>query len=99
MAGHGRTRIPDIIQKYEFDILPEWLRYQLEATTLRRDLLNDDELRDQSRRFLGLFRKGLQSANGEVDINGEMWGEAREMLADISRSRARQGFSPSETAT
>ena len=99
MAGHESTRVPDIIQKYEFDILPEWLRYQLQATSLRRDLLKDDDLRDQSRRFLGVFRKGLQGGNGEVDIHGEPWGEAREMLADISRSRARQGFSPSETAT
>ena len=33
------------------------------------------------------------------DINAEGWSEVREILADLSRSRALAGFSPSETAT
>jgi rsbT co-antagonist protein RsbR len=99
MVARERSRIPEIVRKYEAEILPEWVRYQLESATLRRDLLKDDELREQSRRFLGLFAKALQGSNGEADVNGAAWGEAREMLAEVSRSRARQGFSPSDTAT
>jgi rsbT co-antagonist protein RsbR len=34
-----------------------------------------------------------------LDINAPQWGDVREFLAELSRSRARQGFSPSETAT
>ena len=99
MVARERSRIPEIVRKYEAEILPEWVRYQLESASLRRDLLKDDELREQSRRFLGLFAKALQGSNGEADVNGAAWGDAREMLAEVSRSRARQGFSPSETAT
>jgi rsbT co-antagonist protein RsbR len=99
MVARERSRIPEIVRKYESEILPEWLRFQLEATTLRRDVLKDDELREQSRRFLGLFAQALQGGNGEMDVGGAIWRDAREMLADVSRARARQGFSPSETAT
>lgn len=38
-------------------------------------------------------------AGGEATTAGEGYGEARATLAELSRSRARQGFSPSETAT
>jgi rsbT co-antagonist protein RsbR len=93
------TKIPEIVQKYESDILPEWIRYQLDATTLRRDLMKDDELREQSRTFLELFRKALAAGNGNADVAGAGWSEVKELLGRISHSRARQGFSPSETAT
>ena len=38
-------------------------------------------------------------ASGSAGIGGEGYGEVRALLAELSRSRARQGFSPSETAT
>ncbi len=38
-------------------------------------------------------------ASGATTTSGEGYGEARALLAELSRSRARQGFSPSETAT
>jgi rsbT co-antagonist protein RsbR len=94
-----RATTPEIVQKYESEILSEWMRSQMAATSLRRDLLKDDELREQSRAFLGLFRKALQSGNGTADVNGPAWGEVRDLLGDLSRSRARLGFSPTETAT
>jgi len=93
------TKLPEIVGKYESDLLPEWIRYQLDATTLRRDLMKDDELREQSRTFLHLFRKALQTNNGNADISGAGWGDVKDLLARISRSRARQGFSPADTAT
>jgi rsbT co-antagonist protein RsbR len=94
----GRTKIPDIVGKYEADLLGEWVTHQL--ATLRRDLIGADELRDQSRRFLGLLRTTLQNGGAvEADVSGPAWTEMREMLAEVSRMRARQGFSASETAT
>ncbi|HEY2387427.1 MAG TPA: STAS domain-containing protein [Candidatus Binatia bacterium] len=92
------TKIPQIVQKYETDILPEWIKHQLDAATLRRDLMKDDELREQSRRFLQLFGKALETGNGTSDVDGSSWSDVKDLLARISHSRARQGFSPSETA-
>jgi rsbT co-antagonist protein RsbR len=94
----GTSRIPDIVGEHEGDILADWMRNQL--ARIRRDLIDADELRDQSRRFLALLRTTLQNGGGaDVDIGAPQWAEMRELLADVSRTRARQGFSPSETAT
>src|SRR5690349_19006270 len=92
------SRIPDILGRHEQDLLQEWVRLQLDAATMRRDLLREDELREQSRRFLTLLRSSLQNGGADGDVEGAGWKEMRDMLGDLSRRRARQGFSPSETA-
>jgi len=57
-----------------------------------------DELKDQSRRFLSEFVKAIKSGQVE-DITGPAWSAVRDLLGGISRSRALQGFTPTETAT
>src|SRR6266545_127074 len=94
-----KSRIPEMIAKYESDLLADWMREQLEATTLRGDLMKESELREQSRQFLNLFVRASSQRTGMSDINAPAWEETREFLSDISHSRARQGFSPAETAT
>jgi len=93
------NRLADIIAANAEAILPEWTKLQLQSVTARRDLLRDDELQDQSRRFLSLMTASLKRDGGASDIGGPAWTEMRELLGDLSRTRARQGFSPSETAT
>jgi rsbT co-antagonist protein RsbR len=87
------------VAKYGDDLLRDWVRFQLSAITVRHDLLNEEELRQQSRRFLDLLRASLQASNGAGSVDGPAWAETRAMLADVSRGRAKLGFSPSETAT
>jgi rsbT co-antagonist protein RsbR len=78
-------------------LLTEWIELQLAATTLRSDLMNERELREQSREFVQLLATALKS--GGVEIESQNWAPVREFLAAISRSRALQGFSAAETAT
>jgi rsbT co-antagonist protein RsbR len=99
MTARERASMSDIVGQYEDELLPAWVQYQLEATTLRRDLMREDELREQSRRFLGILRRVLQNGGAEQDITAPAWDETRDLLADITQTRTRQGFSPSETAT
>jgi len=99
MTARERTSMSEIVGRYEDQLLPEWVQQQLAATTLRRDLMNEDELRTQSRRFITALRKVLQNGGADQDITAPAWEETRALLGDISQSRARQGFSPSETAT
>jgi rsbT co-antagonist protein RsbR len=99
MPASGAVSLRDLISKDEAGILGEWLALQLAAVTLRRDLMSDTELRDQSRRFLTAVRSALEVGDGSVDPEREEWEEVRALLSDVSRSRARQGYSPSETAT
>jgi len=95
MGQKTMMRLATILERHEKDVLNEWVDHQLAAVTRRRDLVNDQELREDSRRFLAIFRQAAQNESG-ADAD---WGEARAFLEDLSRTRARQGFSPSETAT
>jgi rsbT co-antagonist protein RsbR len=55
-------------------------------------------MRQQCEEFLHLLRMALQQGNVE-DIETSEWSSMRQMLADLSRSRVQQGFTPSEIAT
>jgi len=95
MSQKTMMRLATILERHEKDVLNEWVEQQLAAVTRRRDLVNDQELREDSRRFLAIVRQAAQNESG-ADAD---WSEARAFLEDLSRTRARQGFSPSETAT
>jgi rsbT co-antagonist protein RsbR len=82
----------------EQEVLAEWVQLQLAATTFRSDLMKESELREQSREFLSLLKPALQSSMAFSPVSNE-WAPVRDYLAGISRSRALQGFTPSETAT
>lgn len=93
----GQT-VRSVLVRYEKEILTEWMRLQLAATTLRADLMKESELREQSRDLLSLLRPAFES--GRFDsMDGADWTQLRDFLAGVSRSRAQQGFSPTETAT
>lgn len=84
------------IQSREPDILAEWSNQQ--ASTTAGGRISPTELGEQTREFLNLFTQAIQTSNWS-DIQAPAWTNMREMLQDIARSRARQGFSPTETAT
>jgi rsbT co-antagonist protein RsbR len=96
MARTDATALAEVVQRHESDLINDWIARQLAATTMRRDLISEASLRDQSAEFLGLFRRALQSG---AELNQSGWLPAREFLENLSRSRARQGFTPTETAT
>ena len=93
-ADHG---LADTILRNEAELLPEWVRQQLASVTSRRDLMRDEELREQSSQFLKRFTRALKSGAPE-DAMANAWDETRSLLEQVSITRARQGFKPSETA-
>jgi rsbT co-antagonist protein RsbR len=97
MHTSAATRIPDVIRKYERELLSDWMQRQVSAVSGRRDLIPEDELREQCRRFLVHLRDGLSRGLAQ-DIDTETWDEMREHLKSVSIKMARLGFSPSETA-
>ena len=92
------TTALDRVLANEQEVLAEWVQLQLAATSLRSDLMKETELREQSREFLALFRAALASEKTYSQTSPE-WAGVRDFLSGVSRSRALQGFSPSETAT
>ena len=98
MAESDVAALSGLITKHETELLTVWMRNQLEAGSLRSGQIKEDELGDQSRRFLREFVNALKS--GEVDdVMGQAWSATRDLLGSFSGSRALQGFTPSETAT
>ncbi len=98
MAKDSTGMLSDILKQYEQEILADWIGLQLAAGTRGAGQIDEPALRQQSRDFLSAFRKGI--ASGELrDISGPEWAAVRDLLSDISASRAKQGFTASETAT
>jgi rsbT co-antagonist protein RsbR len=87
-------RLSDILRRNEADILAEWLKAQGPVSSRQ----TEQQREQQSRRFLTLFSAAVQRG-GNADVQNAAWAEVRELLTEISRDRARLGFTPSETAT
>jgi len=98
MQSSGTSKLVEIIQKETRELLADWMKQQLSADTLRLELMNERELREQSQQFLRAFSQAVQHG-ALTDIRGPAWAEVRELLEHISDSRATQGFTASETAT
>ncbi len=91
------SQIPELLRKNESELLRDWMKEQLRSTGRRADLIKETELQQQSAEFLSLLQAASQ--NGDfTNVQSKAYAPVRELLADISRSRARQGFSSSETA-
>ena len=85
-----------LVQQNETALLTEWIRAQQQARRSSAGLSTGDQLASESAEFLKHFTRGLQS--GQADTTDAAWESTREYLGDLSRSRARQGFTTSETA-
>jgi rsbT co-antagonist protein RsbR len=94
MADH-RSRLAAIVRDHEAHILADWTSLLAKAS---RGVLDRAEVEEQARTFVRLLTDAL-SADGDEGIDGPAWAKVRDMLASLSASRARHGFSPSETAT
>jgi rsbT co-antagonist protein RsbR len=97
MNANGQSSIPELLKRYEADLLAGWVREQM-AQLGQSGRVRDPELRAQCADFLGHLRKAAQG-DALTDIESPRWNEVRDMLGGLSRDRGRQGFSASETAT
>jgi tRNA G37 N-methylase TrmD len=51
MGKNSKSRIPEVLKKFEKELLADWVREQLNTIALRRDLIKEPELRQQSADF------------------------------------------------
>jgi rsbT co-antagonist protein RsbR len=92
------NRIIQVLQSSQVQLLAEWIK-ALRATVPARSaaMISDPELQAQCQEFIALLSAAVGNGGGD-DLAGEPWQPVKECLAGVSRSRNRQGFSPSETA-
>jgi rsbT co-antagonist protein RsbR len=84
------------IQKNHDTLLREWLK-NLKSVVRRRDLIGESELEAQTAEILSAIADVPPGTSLE-NPNAPGWQHLKSLLADLSISRATQGFSPSETA-
>ena len=97
MAAQAGGDVASLVSRNEKAILPEWVELQKKAGILHTGRISEAELLSQSKNFLHLLHEAL--TQGGTDTSADAYEPAKSMLADLSRTRAMQGFSPSETAT
>ncbi len=88
------SNIGSIIANHRESIIDGWLRDMMGATR-RSDLMKQSELQSQCDQFLTSLAKATTQT---TNIQSPAFDPLRDMLAEISRTRAVQGFSARETA-
>ena len=89
-----RQRLDALLRSHEDQIVRRWT--EITGQTLR-GRLTGNELGRQVREIYGALL-GVLAADGDGELAGAHASESRGVLADLSRSWARQGFTPTETA-
>ena len=97
-ADSGQAQqLAAIISEHHTALLDGWMA-GLIARLVRRDKIAENELRQQAAQLLPLLAGALDSGDA-FDIEGGAWDDTRQLIADISQSRVRQGYSPIDTAS
>src|SRR5436190_405864 len=79
------------------ELLKDWAAAQKQNGTAREDLIPEAEQLTQNRALIDIFLKAATRAQAP-DLEQADFEPVRNYLSEISKHRAKQGFSPSETA-
>ncbi|WIY06580.1 STAS domain-containing protein [Amycolatopsis mongoliensis] len=90
----GQGRLSDLLREHGDSLVARWA--ELAGAGLRGRTTTTELQRDLGELFTTLLPVADESADG---LDGDRHRELRAFLADLSRNRARQGFSPAETAS
>ncbi|WP_377705095.1 STAS domain-containing protein [Pseudoduganella sp. UC29_71] len=97
MSKQSTGHLANILSKNQEALLDGWLSTML-SRTVRRDKAAEHDVRQQAARLLPLLIQAT-AAGANYDIDSAAWSEVRQLLSEISASRVRQGYTPTETAT
>jgi rsbT co-antagonist protein RsbR len=96
-TNEDANRISALIAKFQAELLEDWIT-NLKQQMIRFDAATELATRRHCRQLLELMSGAIRL--GQVDnIEGRGWDEVRQLLSEISQERAKQGSTPSETAT
>ena len=96
-TNDSSNRISTLIEQQQAVIQADWTAH-LKALMERSDASSEEQLKRHCSQFLALLAQATRDG-GTDDIDGRAWDEVRDLLTEISTARARQGSTPSETAT
>jgi len=96
IVNHKTTSLASVLSQHRDTILSEWMR-EMSASTRRSDLIKEGDLQAQCGRLMQLLTQAVSSAG--TNVHSGAYDSMREMLSEVSRTRATQGFTAKETAT
>ena len=97
MKPAASNSLADVIRKNEAEILADWLKEQAASPHARRDQAQEAEMRTLSKDFLSGVTEALAAGAGD-DVRASGWSRVRDLLNDLSATRATRGHTPTETA-
>ncbi|MGB6944761.1 MAG: RsbRD N-terminal domain-containing protein, partial [Bryobacteraceae bacterium] len=92
----ANSRLSEVLEKREQEITDQWMEQQ-QAIGRKLTAAERDQANRQSREFVRSLKSALQR-NSSGDISGPDWVAVREFLVDLSSGRAKDGYTPRETA-
>lgn len=97
MPTSAASKLSEVLTGRENDITSQWLELQAKDW---RSLSAAEQLETarRSRQFMDALKIASRAGNLE-DVTGPHWEPVRELLIDLSASRAKAGYSPTETAS
>jgi rsbT co-antagonist protein RsbR len=95
--NESAASIGDLIINHQEQILAAWVG-DLRSLMVRSNAASEDQLKRHCNQFLALFSQAI-AKGGTDNIEHRAYDEVRGLLAEISSARAKQGSTPSETAT
>jgi rsbT co-antagonist protein RsbR len=97
MAKPAKQVASTLLSAHQAEIQQVWLQQLKAEGALQSGRIREGELQSQCSEFLTRLRDAL--GTGATDVDGAEFAGVRDMLSELSASRATQGFSPRETAT
>lgn len=91
------NRLAAIFEKREQEITDQWVAQQ-QATGRKLTAAEREDANRQSREFVRGLRNALRQ-NSAGDISGPEWEGVRDFVTDLSSRRAKDGYTPTETAS
>jgi rsbT co-antagonist protein RsbR len=91
------NKLAEVLTKRESDITSQWL--DLQAKSWKNISASEQlETARKSRQFMDSLKLAARDGNVE-NISGPNWEPVRDLLAELSASRAKAGYTPIETAS
>src|SRR5512135_3482808 len=90
------SRIAKLIRVHTDKLVRDWMREQ-SSRGAHEGGVRESELRTQAQELLQLLADALDTGIDGTRAEGPPFAPLRELVANVSRTRGRQGFSPSDT--
>jgi rsbT co-antagonist protein RsbR len=95
--AQSKSKLAEVLIKREGEITSQWLDLQSKSGRPVSSAEQQETAR-KSHQFMDSLKTASRNGNLD-DISGDGWDTVRDLLAELSATRAKSGYSPSETAS